>query len=1532
MTPDTNTSAAAQPGRREVRFQCWIRRVLSVCSIAGLLLGAGWYYLGREATLQTVLQKVVQASKGSIAIEGVSGSLAGTMHLGHVRYASLERVITLDDIDIKWSPLQFFSQGIEINQLHVKNIRVDTLLSSSEPLLLPETLTLPFQLTIADARIERLNLHSASASNTIEQLHFQLVFDDNNWRLQDARALTAAGQARIDARVQAQRPFALDGQATLTQSPDAGSVTGTKPASLQLHLHGNLSMLYVDASGQAQAASGTAVMTLAPFDPIPLRTIHIEGHGIDPSRFDTAWPKADLRLDLGLDLAGNVNNHGAKDPALTGALSISNQGTPGPLDQQRLPFLAMGGKIRGTLANTTFQALQIDMAGAGQWRGSGSMLRSAPDAAPETATLSLHTERFDLKALHSKMNATRIAGDIKVSTELSSEVNNKTVKPAPIQTLSATLAQDGLRLDLHATLSKALLQVQQARLQAGKGSISLSGQAGLNDANSFKASASVRHFDPAAFGAFPVADLNAAIEASGRLAPDWQVTAGMTLQPSRFANQALSGGATLSANAQHVSSVDARLALGQNALNLRGAFGAPGEQLLWRLDASQLAALRSNVSGAVSANGVLTGTMQAPHSSFEVKASGLALTPDPVSKTALAALPHRPLSLLSARGEVAPAGQTDGKIGEHIFDIKASGLAQNVNPAAFGPYPDGNINTSFSGNARLGRDWRLNLALALQASSLSGTALSGQVQLAAQARSNLIHLDQLDTELRLGPNSMQAHGSFGAVADRLEWKIDAPLLAAVGPQFGGALRGSGFVGGSLALPSLSLTVDGSGLRLPAQQQIKTLHASANLAYPDLRGGFKTQQAAEAALDIDVSGYSAPKLNLSSARLHASGAQAAHKLDLSVRSEGVDGIDLSTRIEGTWNGSTWRGTLLALQNRGRYAFTLQAPVPLRIAGPAGSGVAGLLHPQQIALANAVLMLPSGSVRLQNLEKNGPLWRSSGQASGLPLLYLTPAATGNNSIKGDLSLSAAWALKVQALAGLDPVIEGSLQVARTSGDVTLGSLQLGLRQLEAQAEVQGNTLHLKLALDGVRSGTARLDASAQMQHGRIGQDSPLSLNASVNMASLAPLATLLGQPGLEFDGALKLALKGSGSIDAPVLNGAITGEHLAVSWAEQGIKLKNGQLQASLSGDQLLIQRCSFDGIEGQARLDGAVRFANADTSMQLKLVLDKLLLLSRPDRTLVVSGQSSLLRDQKHFQLDGKFKAGRSLIEMATQDTPTLGDDVVVLGKAGVVTHGATTVAAAVATSTAAGQSAALPLNINVEADLGDDFHLKGKGLDAQLAGSVHIRVAERRAPRLAGSIRVVSGTYDAYGQHLTIERGLVNFSGAYDNPGIDIRAMRPLPESSTPSETNVQAGVEVSGTALAPVAKLVSTPAVPDSEKLAWLVLGHGTAGSASDEKGLLTTAAGALFGGSSGDSLQKRLAKSIGVDELGLTQAKGLESTVVTVGKRLSQRAYLNFEQGTGTASSLVKLRYKLNQRITLQFQTGANNAFDVLYTWAFD
>jgi translocation and assembly module TamB len=332
-------------------------------------------------------------------------------------------------------------------------------------------------------------------------------------------------------------------------------------------------------------------------------------------------------------------------------------------------------------------------------------------------------------------------------------------------------------------------------------------------------------------------------------------------------------------------------------------------------------------------------------------------------------------------------------------------------------------------------------------------------------------------------------------------------------------------------------------------------------------------------------------------------------------------------------------------------------------------------------------------------------------------------------------------------------------------------------------------------------------------------------------------------------------------------------------------------------------------------------------MQLKLVADKLDALSRPDRTVVLSGEATLVRDARRFALDGDFRVNRALVELAPQGRPTMSDDVVVLGRG--------------APPPAPGSAeAAVPLTINLTADLGNDFRLRGMGIDANLTGSVRLRKTGDGPPRVNGSIRALNGTYAAYGQNLSIERAVLTFSGAYDNPALDILAVRKRPEGDMLSETNVEAGVQVRGTALSPQAKLVSTPNVSDSDKLSWLVLGHGMEGTSGSEADVLSAAAGALLGGKGGSGgFASKLSSSLGVDELSVHQsanaasgAQGLESTVVTVGKRISQRLYLSFEQGAATTSSVVRLRYKINPRVTLQFQTGANTALDVLYSWAFD
>ncbi len=1500
QTPDPDTPAAATHPRR------WPRRVAIGVVVTGVVLGGAVWYLGRETTLQMIAQRVANASGGKLTLSGVSGSLYGHMHVQHVVFRTETSVITADNIDIDWKPWQYLSRGVEINKLYAQSLRMETLKETDEPATMPARLAPPFKIAVEDARLARLVMVNKGVETPIENIRAGLHGDKQQWKLDYASASTPWGQVAANGTINNAKPYKLAADATLSQDK---SQQGSIGAQLKLHAGGDLQRTVLDASGQAARAQGSANLVLSPFAEIPLQALTLNARNIDPGFFNPSLPTADLNLAVSARLDPNRN--------VSGSVDLVNDGPQGTIDQQRLPLRAMRGKLGGNLSAMQLGDVLLDLGGAGRFTGSGSVQRGPEEKGIGTAQFTLHTDRIDLKQIYSSMKPTAIAGDLKIANEQDT------------QTLNINLSDAGLRLVAEAALANNELTVRQARLSAGKGSVALTGNASLLDKKPFKVNAVASHLDPAAFGDFPKADINADINAVGALAPQWQVAADFALRPSRLFDQALSGRGKLAADAGtgtgaqgsnsagssaaaglHVHDVNATLALGQNAVDLRGAFGRPGETLSWRLDGKQLNAVRADLYGALLASGVVSGTMAAPRTTFDVDARGLGWVP---------AQRKNNNGSLRATGEAWLAGPENAR----VVEVKAKGGMQRLNPAAFGAPLAGSISGNFDANGRTGANMggSVNLDI-LRESTLSNSPLWGYAKLTADKR----HVSNADVDLHLGANVIAAKGAFGSGKDTLNWRIDAPQLAAVGPDFGGSLRGSGALSGTMDMPSLSAALEGQNIRLMGTQNLRSLRATANL-------GAGRGAADPLALDVQVTDYASGDTRIAAARLQSTGTRGAHTITASARS---DAFDAAVEVRGGLstdkrNNSVWAGTLQSLQNRGRYALSLAAPTPIRIAAAPGAGIAGLAKPEQIAFNGAVVKLPAGAITVESLSKVGPRWSSRGSATGVPVSYLAQASDAvRQNLRGDLTLGAQWALDMQmpAAANAVPALNGNLHVFREKGDLIAGEtapVVLGLRQLDLRADVAGGALRAQLALDGSRVGNARVDATAQMIRGRIDNDSPLRLTANASLGSLAWVSPLIGQPGLELDGALNLAVTGAGTVGAPTLNGTVNGDNLSARWPDQGVRLQRGQLRAVLAGDQLQLQRLTLEGASGRATADGNIRFANGEATMNLRLVADKLAALSRPDRTLILSGQASVVRDANRFAVEGKFKADRALIELAPVDRPTISDDVIVLGRG------------TAAADKAAPKAKEVPLTIDLAADLGDDFHLRGMGADAYLAGAVQVRMVGDKPPRITGSVRTVSGTYAAYGQRLSIERGVVSFNGAYDNPSIDILAVRKRPDGDQLSETNVEAGVQVRGTALAPVAKLVSTPNVQDSEKLSWLVLGHGMEGTTGNEADVLSAAAGALLGGKGGTGgIQSKIANSLGLDELGVRQgqgqATGLENTVVTVGKRISSRLYLGFEQGAGTASSLVRLRYKINPRITLQLQTGTNTALDVLYSWAFD
>ena len=170
-----------------------------------------------------------------------------------------------------------------------------------------------------------------------------------------------------------------------------------------------------------------------------------------------------------------------------------------------------------------------------------------------------------------------------------------------------------------------------------------------------------------------------------------------------------------------------------------------------------------------------------------------------------------------------------------------------------------------------------------------------------------------------------------------------------------------------------------------------------------------------------------------------------------------------------------------------------------------------------------------------------------------------------------------------------------------------------------------------------------------------------------------------------------------------------------------------------------------------------------------------------------------------------------------------------------------------------------------------------------------------------------------------MENGLIRFNGPYNNPSLDILALRP--------NIAVKAGVQVMGSASAPRVLLYSDPVLPDAEKLSWVVMGRDPA-SGGASSALLQQAAMALLAG--GNSSSGKIAGSLGLDEVGFKGGGDgdAEGAALTMGKRISDKLYLTYEQSLSGAMGIIYIFYDLSRNLTLRAQTGVTSALDLVYT----
>ncbi|MGB3835497.1 translocation/assembly module TamB domain-containing protein [Castellaniella sp.] len=707
------------------------------------------------------------------------------------------------------------------------------------------------------------------------------------------------------------------------------------------------------------------------------------------------------------------------------------------------------------------------------------------------------------------------------------------------------------------------------------------------------------------------------------------------------------------------------------------------------------------------------------------------------------------------------------------------------------------------------------------------------------------------------------------------------------------------------------------------------------------------------------------------KIDTSGSVAKHQLILQAHYQPPDAqadipgrapVDVQLKVQGGWQADAgWAGQVASIQiDHASARLRTERPVAVRL-DPHGQWQVGQ-GVVDIALKGETLL------KLQHQESGGLAgqWHTQGKINPLVITpkrisqlqaWLGQAKRDQGGIEtalakqaenSQLRMALDWNLKQ------DKALEGAIHLVRLDGDLLVPGdipIQLGLETARADLVIQPG---------GGGNSKASMDvqvATRDMGKMRIQADTPIRRTASGGFGiSMQDEKHIHVQAESEDLAWVNLLLDGSmeigGTVHADIrghslpggrwfFSGPLRGENMSFLMLDQGIRLIQGTLQAHMDGTNVVLDQLRFpavrrvtpkewrtatwiaedpDAQNGYLKLSG--QWSLLEQTGAVRIQFHRYPLLQRADRYAMVSGQLDIDATLPRIGLQGKIVADAGWFDLdMLNNIPALDSDVVIL-KAG---------------EKEAPKPAApsLDMQANLEIDLGPRFYLTGYGLDSGLVGSLQLQWARDKLTAL-GALRTRGGAINAYGQHLQLRRGRITFQGDIANPVLDIRALR--------TDVAVHAGVQVVGTARRPRIDLISEPDVSETEKLTWLLLGHGPDNGGADMSLLLSVGSSFL---SKGEPFYKRF----GLDELSMrsgelgssgsilpvesvvrsldTGASPIEQQFVRASKTLSTDLTASLEQALAQTGTVARLSYRLMRGLQAEVTAGTVSGLALVYRW---
>ena len=503
----------------------------------------------------------------------------------------------------------------------------------------------------------------------------------------------------------------------------------------------------------------------------------------------------------------------------------------------------------------------------------------------------------------------------------------------------------------------------------------------------------------------------------------------------------------------------------------------------------------------------------------------------------------------------------------------------------------------------------------------------------------------------------------------------------------------------------------------------------------------------------------------------------------------------------------------------------------------------------------------------------------------------AGMTNLSVSGRLTPRLAANVKLENVTAgqvrqfLPDVTQGTLNA---SADLTgtlqapQGTLDLNARDLRVlgmPTSIAPGTLTAKADLMGRR---AAINASLVLGSSKldINGDAPLSAGEAFNLrvagnADLSLLNAELTAEGRTLTGTATIDAAVSGTMAAPNFTGSARIAGGDFQDFPRGLRLTDMAANAAFKGNAVQIVSLTAKAGTGTISGSGTIDLSVPGTPIDLKIAardaqpVSSDLLRANVDADVTVIGTLS-----KRLLIAGKINIRRGESILPNSFPPTVASlNVVKSGQA-----------------PPSAEAAPAPATIAFDLSLASQgrFFVRGRGLDAELQGDVHLG-GTIDALDVSGGFTMRRGTFDLGGQTLDFTSGKMTFEGASLRNRLD-----PALDFTAESVSGgVTAKLEITGTVSSPRVQLTSTPPMPQDEVLSQLLFQQSVKQLTAVQLAEMAQAAAALGGFGSGVNPLATVRRTLGLERLSVATTGPDNQTAVEAGKYVSRNVYVGAKQG---------------------------------------